>query len=205
VPQRRRCGRARAGPRGVSLFAGAGAAGRSLATRQRAPAVVQSSTWSKRYSRVVLLAGGAVDRRARVAGASLSCAGPDAFTAANRRWRPSDEKAELMVARTILSPLAHTVGVNGAEHWPAARIEHGHHDLRSARHVEHDPVAHDPAVVDAYAITGMHHGHRRSVLLRRRISCKAANERPARRTAVSPGPHWRDATSNAAGRVMPRC
>ena len=99
-------------------------------------------------------------RSARVPGAAPSCARPAGVTAANRGRRPSDEKAQRRVARTVLSPLGQTVRVNSAEHRPAARVEHGYYDLGSTRHVEHDPVAHDPAVVDAYSITGVCHEHR---------------------------------------------
>jgi hypothetical protein len=94
-----------------------------------------------------------------VPGTAPSGARPAGITAANGRRRPSDEKAQRRVARAVLRSLRQTVRVNSAEHRPAARIEHGYYDLGSTRHVEHNPVAHDPAVVDAYSITCVCHEH----------------------------------------------
>jgi len=111
-----------------------------------------------------LLAGRAVHRPARVSSVSPSDADPAAVCSVSG-WRcASDEQPQRCVVRTFLRPLGQGARMNGAEHWPSAGGDHGHHYRGSARRVEHDPVASSPAASDVHQFTTVRRLHRHSVL-----------------------------------------
>src|SRR3954469_19706069 len=87
-----------------------------------------------------LLAGGAVHRRALVAGAAAGHAGTAARRSALRVRCAPDELMERAVVGTFLGALGQGLRVDRLEPGAAIRIHDGHDDLGTARHVKDDPV-----------------------------------------------------------------
>jgi hypothetical protein len=130
----------------------------------RRPAEV--AAWGKhtppRYS-ASLPAGRAVRWRARVAGASSPAAAPAARGVMDWRRCPTEEKTQRPIVRALRSSLGQGRRMNRAERRTSAGFHHGHHDLRVARHVEHDPIQIRAATNDPNELTWADGLHREKV------------------------------------------
>ena len=110
-----------------------------------------------------LPAGRTVRRGARVTGASVPGADSASARAANR-WRgATHEQTQRPVVGAFLRALGQGRRMNGSEHGTATGVHHGHHDLRPARRVEHDPVELWAAAGDLHECACGWWLHRRSV------------------------------------------
>ena len=79
--------------------------------------------------RASLPAGRAVRRRAREAGAPSPATAPATRCIVDGRRRPTEEKTQSPIVRTLLRSLSHGRGMNRAERRTSAGFHHGHHYL----------------------------------------------------------------------------
>lgn len=88
-----------------------------------------------------------------MAGASSPDAAPAARCIMDWRRCPTEEKTQCPIVGTLLPSLRQGRRMNRAERRPSAGFHHGHHYLRLARHVEHDPVQIRTATRDPNELT----------------------------------------------------
>src|SRR5207245_2275485 len=150
-----------------------------------------------------LLAGRAMHRGTRVTGVLAAGSHPAAACTANWRRRPADEQTQRSVAVTFLRPLGQRVRMNRSEHRPSVGLHDGHHDLRSARSVEHDPVELWAAARHLDEFAGACWLHRHSVLTdcSRRRSSGWLSARRSSYTSSSPRPSAAEQHDRLADRL----
>ncbi len=80
-------------------------------------------------------------------------------------WRrsPTEEKTQSPIVGALLPSFGQGAGMNRAERRPSAGFDHGHHYLRVARHVEHDPIQIRTAARDPNELTWADRLHREKV------------------------------------------
>lgn len=90
--------------------------------------------------RPVLLPGGPVHRPAFDTCARSPAAGRGAGCAVSGRRCAPDQLMQRPVLRALLLPYGKRLRSDGAKQRAPLGVDHGHHDLRAAGRVEHDPI-----------------------------------------------------------------
>jgi hypothetical protein len=89
----------------------------------------------------------------REAGAIFAAGETTARGRVHGRRRPANEQSQRRVERPLVRTLVQRLGVDGAEHRTAGRIDHGDDDLQTAGDVEHDPIKRGSGTGDAHQVT----------------------------------------------------